>query len=297
MQSLVLHWDGKLLPDLVGRKKVERIAVLVSYNGTSKLLGAPKVLSGTGENIAAAVYNQTIEWNIFDRIAAISFDTTSSNTGDKIGACTLLGQQLDRKLIYLPCRHHMYELVLKQIFLIKHGTSSGPEVLIFNRFAEVWNNLDQTLYKTGFEDDFVRLKISGDECEAIKNFCHQQLQLTQIRADYKELLQLSLTFLGEDCDVFKTCGATSHARFMSKGIYVLKIFLFRDQFILTVRELKALRDIAIFLVRLYLKVWYGCTNAIAAPNQDLNFMKEAAAYASTDQAVADAILNKFKSHL
>lgn len=56
-EGLVVHWDGKLLPNLVGTGKVERIAVLVSCNGTSKFLGAPKIASSSGENIAAAIYD------------------------------------------------------------------------------------------------------------------------------------------------------------------------------------------------------------------------------------------------
>ena len=39
-QPLILHWDGKLLPDIEhGKESVERIAVLVSGDGKEKLLG------------------------------------------------------------------------------------------------------------------------------------------------------------------------------------------------------------------------------------------------------------------
>lgn len=46
-----------------------------------------------------------------------------------------------------------------------------------------------------------------------------------------------------------------------------------------------------------MKVWFGCTNAIAAPNQDLNFVKDSIAYAKTDSAISAALLNKVKNHL
>lgn len=88
--SFIVHWDGKILLDLIGSTKVERIAILVSYNGTSKLLGAPKVEPSTGENIATVVQNTLIKWSIFDRVAAMGFDTTSVNTGEKNGACLYL---------------------------------------------------------------------------------------------------------------------------------------------------------------------------------------------------------------
>lgn len=297
MQSFVIHWDGKLLADLFGRQKVDRIAILASYGGTSKFLGAPKVPAGTGENMAVVVHHALIKWGIVNRVSAMGFDTTSSNTGEGIGACTLLQNKLDRKLIKLACRHHMHEIVLKHVFEAKHSATSGPEVPIFNRFAADWENFDHTSFKSGLEDPIVRSKINEDECEAIIIFCNQELQKTQIRADYKELLQLTKAFLGGDCESFRTCGPTSHARFMGKGIYSLKIFLFREQFNLTKREMDGLRSICIFLVRLYVKVWFACTNAIRAPNQDLNFLKDSIAYAETDPVVSEAILNKWKNHL
>lgn len=281
----------------LGKKKVDRIAILVSYDGTSKFLSATAVEPSTGENIATAVRDALVSWNIIDRVGAMSFDTTSSNTGSKSGATVFIQNFLERKLIQLPCRHHMYEIVLKSVFEVKYSATSAPEVPIFNRFAAVWDNLDHELYKCGLDDEIVRSKISNEESEAIKIFCNNQLQQMQIRADYKEFLQLTLTFLGEDGMNFFTCSSTSHARFMGKGLYCLKIFLFREQFRLTVAEFKALREICIFLVKIYIKNWYGCPNAIQAPSQDLQFIKNAIAYAEIDKEVSDTILSKFKAHL
>ncbi|CAH0556961.1 unnamed protein product [Brassicogethes aeneus] len=296
-RSLVVHWDGKLMEAIVGKKKVDRIAILVSYKETSKFLSAAVIEPATGENIAIAVRDTLISWNITDRVGAMSFDTTSSNTGHKLGATAFLQEYLDRKLIQLPCRHHIYEIILKRVFELKHSTSSGPEVLMFNRFASVWDDLNHKLFKFGFDDEIVRSKISDEESEVVKKFCCEQLKREQIRADYKELLQLTLAFLGKDCGDFRTCSSTSHARFMGKAIYCLKIFLFREQFRLTAAEKNALRDMCIFLVKLYIKVWYGCPSSITAPNQDLQFVKDSIAYAEIDSAVSHTILSKIKNHL
>lgn len=104
-------------------------------------------------------------------------------------------------------------------------------------------------------------------------------------------------FLGGDVGGLYTCGATSHARFMSKCIYSLKITLFRDYFHLTARELNSIRDFSIFVVKLYAKAWYMCTNAIKSPNQDLNFLRESFEYEKTDKVVSDAVIEKLKNHL
>jgi len=55
---LVIHWDGKLIPDLhvIGKQKVDRLPVLVSGKGISQLLTVAKLPSGTGEAQATAVF-------------------------------------------------------------------------------------------------------------------------------------------------------------------------------------------------------------------------------------------------
>lgn len=83
------------MKDLIGSTKVERIAILVSYNGTSKFLGALKVESSTGKNIADAVYEVLVKWNIVDQVSGFSYDTTSTNTGINTGAAVLLEKKLD----------------------------------------------------------------------------------------------------------------------------------------------------------------------------------------------------------
>jgi len=50
---LVLHWDGKLLPDIsTGKQKVDRVAIIVTGAETEKLLAVPEIARGTGEEPA-----------------------------------------------------------------------------------------------------------------------------------------------------------------------------------------------------------------------------------------------------
>ena len=46
-------------------------------NGKTQLLGVPQMVSGTGENHAATVYQLLQEWNLLDKVAGMGFDTTS----------------------------------------------------------------------------------------------------------------------------------------------------------------------------------------------------------------------------
>lgn len=88
-----------------------------------------------------------------------------------------------------------------------------------------------------------------------------------------------------------------HARWMSKAIYSLKIFMFRNQFHLSPREIKSLRQVCIFIIIFYIKAWYTSTSAILAPNNDLEFLKKLISYDKVDSAVSKKACDKISDHL
>ena len=45
------------------------------------------------------------------------------------------------------------------------------------------------------------------------------------------------------------------------------------------------------------EVWYGCTNSIECPNQDLNFLRAAFEFSKIDEVLSNAIIEKLKNHL
>ncbi|GBO04733.1 hypothetical protein AVEN_173200-1 [Araneus ventricosus] len=116
LEFATVHWDGKLLPATTRNKKVDRLPVIISANGQEHLLGVPQLTSCSGDNMAAAIYNLLAETKLLDTVQALWCDTTVSNTGRIKGACVLLERKLGKDLIYLPCRHPIYELVLKSAF-------------------------------------------------------------------------------------------------------------------------------------------------------------------------------------
>ena len=56
----------------------------------SKLLSVPKLPTGTGKAMADAIVGCLDDWNIRDRVQALSFDTTRSKSGIINGACTFV---------------------------------------------------------------------------------------------------------------------------------------------------------------------------------------------------------------
>lgn len=70
------------------------------------------------------------------------FDTTSSNTGVKSGACLLLEKKLKTDLLYFACRHHVHEILAKTAFEKVFGVSMSPNIPLFDRFKSAWSDID-----------------------------------------------------------------------------------------------------------------------------------------------------------
>jgi len=81
------NWDAKLMHDLTG---IGRLPSLVSTMGDKKLLAVSKIPARTGQAIGHAPYNGMREWGLENLIRSMCFDTTSSNTGQLSGACSIL---------------------------------------------------------------------------------------------------------------------------------------------------------------------------------------------------------------
>ncbi|XP_029159566.1 uncharacterized protein LOC114931605 [Nylanderia fulva] len=178
--------------------------------------------------------------------------------------------------------------------------TTGPNVPLFLKFRNSWKNIDKTKYQTGLEDKIVQRYLSSVRIDEIRSFVEDSLQYLQPRDDYKEFLQLTLIFLGSvpsNNISFRHPGAFHHARWMAKGIYCLKIFIFRAEFEMTSVEIKAIRDISLFIVMLYVEAWFTCTVTTKAPNHDLRFLKNLYDYRLIDEEISTVTLQKFRNHL
>ena len=302
----MIQWDTKLMPDIMGKEAVDRMPVIISQQTGAQLLGIPKIQSGTGVAMAEAILQLLVEWNVADKIVGMSFDTTSTNTGHTNGACSLLEKSLGKRLLWLACDHHVYEIMLRTAFESKFGQSSAPTVPMFERFQKEWKNIDKTKYQPGVSDPIIRDSLK-DVADDLIQFCKHNIKKEFVRADYKEILHLTLIFLGSDGKneeddgdenvTFLDPGQTSQARWMSKLLYVLKICLFRSEFSLSSHQADSIRDLAIFIVRIYVKTWTLCSIPTAAPRVALNFIKNVRAYEKIDKKLSLAVLDKMRRHL
>lgn len=299
LKATVLHWDGKLLQNLVKREILDRLPVVITDGSEEQMLGIPELESGSGAAQVDAIHEVLDDWGLCDRIKALCCDTTASNLGQWKGAAVLMEKKLEKELLWLPCRHHVFELVLRCVFECKMPPTSGPSVPLFKRFKEAWSHLNLTEFTIGLENEKVR-KVLGDRAEDINSFIKETIVRAQPREDYRELLELSQVFLGfvpARGIKLRHPGADHHARWMSKAIYSLKIYLFREQFKLTSKDETALADICIFILEIYLEAWFTVPLAVRAPYHDLEFVKKLHEFASIDRVISQMTLKKFSSHL
>ncbi|CAH0560540.1 unnamed protein product [Brassicogethes aeneus] len=158
-EIVTIHWDGKLLPAVdVRSSKEERLPIVISYENKEQLLAVPKLDSSSGKEQALAVFKALHDWDLSDNVQIMSCDTTASNTGRFNGACTLLEQKLEKELLLFPCRHHVYELVLKSFKISAEEKQVLPDVSLFIATSYVKPWLQCTLAAKAPNQDLSFLK-------------------------------------------------------------------------------------------------------------------------------------------
>lgn len=181
----VVHWDAKLMDDLAGYEKFQRLPIIISQREGVQLLGIPKLKSDTGEMMAEAVFKALKDWKATEGVVAMCFDTTSSNSGRLNGACTLLEEKLERMLLRLACRHHVYEIYLRAAFEVHFPGTSGPTVAMFDRFKAEWKHIDKSKFEPGIQNIKIRNAINKNKRKEIIDFCKSELK--------KKILPVTIT--------------------------------------------------------------------------------------------------------
>ena len=103
---------------------------------------------------------------------------------------------LEQDLLYLPCKHHTFEIILRSIFDEKLSLSSSqPNVSIFKCFQQAWPQIDMLKFRARTGEPSIN-EILNTDLKGILDFVKSCLVQLQPGGDYKELLELILIFLG-----------------------------------------------------------------------------------------------------
>ena len=299
-----LHWDGKLITDLLGESR-ERLAVLVSgapeYT-EGKLLGVPCLMDSTGKSQADASYDLLDVWRLTDNIAALVFDTTASNSGIRKGAATLLEHRIGRKLFYLACRHHILEIVVGAVWKLLFGKVLGPENELFARFKSAWDSVDKQMPLNTITIEHpwlsvVKNNVVRDLTNILTTNCTSSKKLP--RDDYRECAENTLAILGETpprgMHMMKP-GAISQARWMACNIYAGKMYMFLNHMSYNDETVRKLHRINTFLSLFYTSAWMKASIGADAPINDLHLFKDMISYRDIDYELANVVIDKMENH-
>lgn len=176
---------------------------------------------------------------------------------------------------------------------------TGPDIPLFKRFKAKWDTLNLNKFVTGISNIDIKNAL-GNNYNDIVEYAKLKLSTNLIRDDYKELLDLVIIFLGEVPPggiKFKKPGAYHHARWMAKGIYCLKMYLFRQEFKLTNNEVNSIFHFNLFLIKCYARFWFSAPNANEAPLNDIMFLRTCYEYRTINEMISNSAIQKFLRHL
>jgi len=314
-----LHWDGKIFKALThcGNKE-ERVAVLLTTSGGDEiLLGIIPVKNGTASEEHSKILDLLIEKKIeLPKIIACVFDTTSVNTGEKNGIVKRLEASLSHALLELACRHHIYELVCNSVSEAVLGKSSStkndkkttaPYEPLFKKLCSVWNDINtntQNLEMLEIRNlSRTLLRHIEDTKQFLKNWLENE---TVMRHDYLEVAKLCYVYLGGTLPdkyipfQLQAPSAYSHARWMSKVLYIMKLAMIKPDF---VNDIDSVRSLAVFYSVYYAKAWLTSPFASQAPSYDLAFIKALEEVCSAKgnlphdfSKIVKSALNKMQDH-
>ncbi|GBN40112.1 hypothetical protein AVEN_241269-1 [Araneus ventricosus] len=141
------------------------------------MLGVAKLENSSGKEQAMAVWNVLKDWGLEDKAQILYSDTTSSNTGRINGAITFLKLYADREMTCFPCRHHIYELVLRSVFKYElNEVTSSPDVAFFKNTREKWNNLEKENYMDEYGYKYLNAICSESEILSNVNYLSNALK-------------------------------------------------------------------------------------------------------------------------
>ena len=279
-----LHVDGKMVKYKGSHENINRQAIVINNIGEEKferVIGAPASVNGTGRAEAEAVKEVLQKFCIQCEICSISFDTTATNTSADIGCVLILEQYIGRPVLWCACRHHCYELQAKQANLVLFGKTTGVGVETFHKLARDWAKLDVSLdHLTTIDRNCMPGWMLHLTDEVLEWGLKALEENKYYRSDYKELLELTVVYLGGSVKGFRfrLPGPDHHARFMSKAIYWIKIKLLENSFSLPVdikkketeqgQKLKV-TEMANYLALFYVRYWFKCPLTTMAARHDL----------------------------
>ena len=195
------------------------------HNGEEKILSIIEMQNSKAEEGVAAVIKALQHWNIDKKvIIGCVFDTTNTNSGWKSGIVVRLEEFLQRRILHVYCRHHVFERLANDVVTVCVGSSTSPEELTYKFLMDNWKKLNTT--------DREELKVNRKTKYLLQDVIQfaTNMKKLKFKDDYQEMISLTLILLGAYPDSssysVRPPGSISHARWMAKILCQFKIVIF-----------------------------------------------------------------------
>ena len=307
----LLHWDEKSLKHIRqvdGSNSYMAVVLTDLFTGEEKTLSVLEMDNGTAQEGVAAVIDSLQRWNISkNQIVGCVFDTTNTNSGWKTGVVVCLEEYLDKRIIHIYCRHHVFERMVNDVVSVCLGPSSAPEELSYKFLINNWKRIN-----TNNREKLQISRKTRHELQDVIEYATKTLNNVKIKDDYQEILRLTLVLLGALPENYsfsvRPPGSISHARWMAKILCEFKIVMFSSQLIelelITNEDASLHQQLVLFLIFYYVKPWMTATQSRNAPVNDLelvNTLKKIPCHLlknhSLFKSMGDAMFSKLEDHL
>ena len=78
--------------------------------------------------------------------------------------------------MHFACHHHVFEIILRNVFEVSWPVTRGPEVPIFKKFQKEWILMDKSYYIIGLQDERT-VEVLGSKVDEIKQYILDQLKV------------------------------------------------------------------------------------------------------------------------
>lgn len=247
-----------------------------------------------------------MEWKLLHSITGMCFGTTATNSGHKNGCFTIFEKELvGKKALWLACLHHIYELIIKNVYRSLFCTMSSPENETFKYFRDVsWKDIDTSRphHTLTFK---IRIKKSRrnlfvDFYQNLFGLSAGQEKKIFPRGDCKECAEVMLQIL---CEEFRRGthwykpGAIYQALWMTAILYQAKIYVFQYQIDICSQKIWNFERLCKFNTLYYVPACLCSSNSSYAPINDLESWRPSVLYKRVDIHVADSAIAALERHL
>lgn len=294
---------------------IHRLAIVWHCNGVHNILGMVPMPDKTAESQAQAIKQTCEEFSVESgQIVALTCDNEMTNVGNNGGTCVLMERVLNRSLLRLMCRHHIMEIVIKDVY--HHLFASGtPNNLFYGILKEIWPQLRGADFPVEKFDENSFAEIMGPETyqvfEELKHSAITELQFhsrnKDVRDDYREVTLVALKCFGITQNIskgnqvkFRALINPSNARFMATAIQGMECYLFRNSIDWESQDRIHLHNVtrfSIFAALIYVRFWNRANVLFDAPVNDLRMLQQLEKYRYIDGEVANVAIAALSRHL